>query len=117
VRPGHIADIPRKRIATYTPGPVRSVYRTSQRTPATGEAISSEEVDSMTNTSTWHLARPCGLGLSTAAPVAVAYAQRTRMPVTTGEVSLLVDRAPIAGVAAAAKDAFGFPAPPWGPPR
>jgi hypothetical protein len=39
------------------------------------------------------------------------------MPVTTGEVSLLVDRAPIAGVAAAAKDAFGFPAPPWGPPR
>jgi hypothetical protein len=82
----------------------------------------------MTNISTWRTAHTCELGLPTAYAGSLGIAGRvaslrvrtvavegTVMPVSTGDVSLLVDRAAVAGVAV--KDAFAFPGPStWSPP-
>ena len=82
----------------------------------------------MTNTSNWRTTHTCELGLPTAYAGSLGIAgsaalprlrtvgiEGTAMPISTGDVSLLVDRAAVAGVAV--KDAFAFPGPStWSPP-
>ena len=128
-------DIPRKRIATYTVGPVRFLYGMTHahHGPDNAGARPPEEVDSMTNTSIWRITHTCELGLPTATygegAISLGIAGRvasprlrvvdgTVMPLSTGDVSLEADKTAVADVAVAAvTDAFAFPGPPaWSPP-